>query len=308
MPPAFVNIFTFPPVVDNFFFLWHNIIVTLCLYHCMHKHPKTSERKDDMSKICKSCGKEYKGEFCEHCGYGDLNLKTHAADKYKTKTPVRYMTPEQKDEYYEALKQKQRERSRGGAKAHDPRQVRLLIIIAIVVGLLVFGTLFGTGALGFAEKNTDVIEKYFKAINDRDFDKYSSCFPSEIRKSIEQDLKDTGYSDKQYMDAYCADFAAEYGDDFRINYSLLKTEEMKTYDMTEYKSAYGSVPQIEEAYNVVTDVTFEGSKGSETFRMNCYVGRVGRHWKMFNLVYDAGTITTDMEIEGQQTENEDTEE
>lgn len=256
-----------------------------------------------MSKICKSCGKEYKGDFCEHCGYGNPDLKTKAAEKYKTKTPVRYMTPEQKDEYYEALKKKQQERARGGAKAHDPKQVRLLIVIAFAVALLVFGTLFRTGALGFGEKNTDVIEKYFKAINDRDFDKYASCFPPEIRKSIEQDLKETGYSDKQYMDAYCSDFATEYGGDFKIYYSLLKTEEMKTYDMTEYKTAYGSVPEISEAYNVVTDVTFEGSSGSETFRMNCYVGRVGRHWKMFNLVYDAGTITPDMEIEGQSAED-----
>ena len=257
-----------------------------------------------MSKTCKSCGKTYTGEFCEHCGYGDPNLKTHAADKYKTKTPVRFMTPEQKEEYYEALKQKQRERERSGKAVRDPKQVRLLIIVAVSVGLLVLGTLFGTGALGFKEKNTDVIEKYFKAINDRDFDKYSACFPDEIRRSIERDLKDTGYSDEKYMDAYMADFEAEYGDDVRINYKLLKTEEITDYSMADYKAAYGSVPQIAEAYNVVTDVVFEGSKGSETFRMNCYVGRVGRHWKIFNLFYDAGTITPDMEIEGQPSETE----
>lgn len=270
----------------------------------MQMQYKTSERKGSMSKICRSCGKEYKGEFCEHCGYGDPALKTHAADKYKTKTPVRYMTPEQKEEYYEQLKQKQLERRKSGKKARDPKQVRLLIIIAAAVGLLIFGTLFRTGALGIAEKNTDVIEKYFKAINDRDFDKYASCFPREIKNSITSDLKETGYSEKKYMEAYCSDFAAEYGQDFKIYYSLLKTEEMKTYDMTEYKTAYGSVPEISEAYNIVTDVTFEGSEGRETFRMNCYVGRVGRHWKMFNLIYDAGTITPDMEIEGQQEEED----
>ena len=191
-----------------------------------------------------------------------------------------------------------------GIRSLLPKQVRLLIIIAAAVGLLIFGTLFRTGALGIAEKNTDVIEKYFKAINDRDFDKYASCFPREIKNSITSDLKETGYSEKKYMEAYCSDFAAEYGSDFKIYYSLLKTEEMKTYDMTEYKTAYGSVPEISEAYNIVTDVTFEGSEGRETFRMNCYVGRVGRHWKMFNLIYDAGTITPDMEIEGQQ-EKED---
>ena len=47
---------------------------------------------------------------------------------------------------------------------------------------------------------------------------------------------------------------------------------------------------------VVTDVTFKGSKGEETFRMNFYVGKVGRHWKLFNLQYEPGIITPDMEI------------
>ena len=36
-----------------------------------------------MSKLCKSCGNYYEGDHCDKCGYGDPNLKTHAADKYK---------------------------------------------------------------------------------------------------------------------------------------------------------------------------------------------------------------------------------
>ncbi len=206
------------------------------------------------------------------------------------------MTPEQRAEYDEALRQKERAR-RNGVKTRDPKQTRLLVIVAVAVALVILGTLFGSGALGINEKNTDIIEKYFNAINERDFDRYAACFPKEIKESIEQDLKETGYSEEKYMEAYCADFAAEYGDDFKINYSLLRTEEMKDYDMSGYKAEYGSVPEIKEAYNVVTEVKFEGSKGSDTFRMNCYVARVGRHWKMFGLVYDAGTITPDMEIE-----------
>ena len=45
-----------------------------------------------MSKLCKSCGNYYEGDHCDKCGYGDPNLKTHAADKYKKPTkPERFM-------------------------------------------------------------------------------------------------------------------------------------------------------------------------------------------------------------------------
>ena len=57
-----------------------------------------------MSKICKSCGKEYKGEFCEHCGYGDPDLEIKAVKKYQTNKPVRFMTAEEKEEHYKNMK------------------------------------------------------------------------------------------------------------------------------------------------------------------------------------------------------------
>lgn len=50
-----------------------------------------------MSKLCKSCGNYYEGDHCDKCGYGDPNLKTHAADKYKKPTkPERFRTEEEK--------------------------------------------------------------------------------------------------------------------------------------------------------------------------------------------------------------------
>ncbi len=248
-----------------------------------------------MAKICKSCGKEFKGEFCEHCGYGDPNLKTHAADKYKSSTPIRYMTPEQKEEYYAALKKKEEERRlSGGKKKRDPKQVRLLIVIAAAVVLLIVGTLFGSGLLGFGEQNTDVVERYLHAVNERDFDKYVSCFPSDIKKDYEQDLADTGFSEKEYMDAFCSDFAETYGSDFVIEYNILNVKLLEEYSLDGYKEQYGTVPNVSEAYLVVTEVTYRGSQSSETFRYNCYVGKVGLHYKLFNIEYDPGIITTDM--------------
>lgn len=249
-----------------------------------------------MAKTCKSCGKEYKGEFCEHCGYGDPNLTVKAAEKYKTNTPVRFMTPEQKETYYAELKKKQAQQRSTGKRKKDPKMMRAMIITVIAAVLIIFGTLFGTGVIGFAEKETDVVEKYLKAINDRDFDKYASCFPNEMRKDYEADLTATGLSEKEYMDLFNADFAEEYGADFTITYTILKSDEMTEYSTDGYKEAYGTVPNISEAKLVITDVTFKGSKGSEKFRMNFYVGKVGRRWKLFNLEYDAGIITPNMEI------------
>ena len=55
-----------------------------------------------MSKLCKSCGNYYEGDHCDKCGYGDPNLKTHAADKYKKPTkPKRFRTEEEKGLYAE---------------------------------------------------------------------------------------------------------------------------------------------------------------------------------------------------------------
>jgi hypothetical protein len=259
-----------------------------------------------MAKTCKSCGKEYKGEFCEHCGYGNPNLKIKAAKKYKkSTTPVRFMTPEQKAEYYEELKKKRQE---GGKKKRDPKMVRLLIVLIIVALLVVFGTLYRSGVIGFNEQSTDVVEKYLDAINDRDFDSYVSCFPKEMRKDYENDLEETGYSEKEYMEAFNADFAEEYGSDFKIGYEIQSAKTITEYSTDGYTEAYGTTPDISEANIVIVDVTFKGSEGEETFRMDCYVGKVGRHWKLFYMQYEAGTITTDMEIANPEdyTDDEDT--
>lgn len=248
-----------------------------------------------MSKICRSCGKEYKKEYCEHCGYGDPNLKTTAADKYKTATPVRFMTPEQKKEYYDSLKKKEEERRKnGGKKQRDPKQIRLLIIVAAAVALLIFGTLFSSGVFGTGEKNTDVVEQYFAAVNERDFDKYVSCFTADMKKDYEQDLADTSFTKSEYMDAFCEDFVTEYGSDFLLEYEIINAKPLTEYSMDEYKSYYGTVPDISEAYTIIADVTYRGSKGSDTFRYNCYVGKVGRHYKLFNIEYDPGIVTADM--------------
>ena len=57
-----------------------------------------------MSKLCKSCGNYYEGDHCDKCGYGDPNLKTHAADKSKKHllypSSYTYSNPQIKDNLF----------------------------------------------------------------------------------------------------------------------------------------------------------------------------------------------------------------
>ncbi len=261
-----------------------------------------------MMKICKSCGKEYKGDYCEHCGYGNPDLKTKAADKYKkSTTPVRFMTAEQKAEYYEQKKREYAERTQNGKK-RDPKQTRILIVAAVGVAVLIFGSLFASGVLGFNEEPDIIVEKYLTAIDQRDFDNYVSCFPKEMKRDYEKDLADTGFTEEEYMEEFNSVFIDEFGDNFKLEFNILRTDKLEEFSLDGYKQQYGTVPKVEEACIVVTDVTFKGSNGSEVYRMDFYLGKVGRRWKIFNLQYEAGIITPDMEIndpEADQTEQAD---
>ena len=72
--------------------------------------------------------------------------------------------------------------------------------------------------------------------------------------------------------------------------------EKSEIDLTDYEAQYGSKPSISEAYVVICEVTYSGSKATEDFQYDCYVGKVSGKWKLFNVQYRAGTITTDMEV------------
>ncbi len=245
-----------------------------------------------MAKICKSCGKEYKGEFCEHCGYGDPKLKTHAADKYKKK-PSGYVPP---DERKGSKSGKTKSKGKSGKaknssrRQRDPKQVRLLIVLSIAVAVMIGWALIGSGIFGAGNSSAEVVDNFFKAVNERDFDKYAKCHSKEQKKAIIDDLRETGLTEQQYMDEFRAPFAEEYGSDFTVNYTILSTEKMTNYSMDEYREAYGTVPTISEAECVVLDVTFEGSAGSETFRMHAYCAHIGLSWRLMELGYAPGVI------------------
>ncbi len=248
-----------------------------------------------MSKICKSCGSYYDGDFCTKCGYGK-QTKSKALEKYKKYTkPERFMTDEEKKEFYDRQREKNKQKAQG--KRTDPHARRnALIIIAFVAAVVIGAVLIKNGTL-FSSDKTDVINQYFSSLSQRDFDSFTKCFPSEMKKEYENERETLGYSKEEYMREFLKDFTEEYGEGFSITVNCGKETALEEFSLSEYKNKYGSVPSVSEAYSVVADVTFSGSKKTDNFRYNCFVGKVRGKWKLFNLEYSAGIIDPTMEIE-----------
>lgn len=251
-----------------------------------------------MSKICKSCGKYYDGEYCPHCGYGNKDIKTKAADKYKAKPkPVRFMTEEEKQEYFNKLREEHEKKDTQPKKTNSNKG--LLVVVVIVAAAIIVAGLFKSGVISRGEK-TDVIEKYFTAITERDYDDYIDCFPNEMKEDYENDRDVLNCSKEEYMEQFVSVFKDEYGEGFSVSVKCGKETKLENYSMDEYKAAYGNVPSISEAYVVSATVTLSGSEKTNDEQFYCYVGKVRGKWKLFNLEYSAGTLTPDMQTNNTQ--------
>lgn len=253
-----------------------------------------------MSKLCKSCGQYYDGDFCDKCGYGNPELKTKAADKYKKPSKPKKFRTEEDQKLYEQWEKEKRDK-----RTASNSNVKFLIIVAVVVVGVIFAVLIKTGAI-FSRDKKDVIKNYFEAVQSGDFNEFVKCFPKEIKNSYLTDLKESGYSEEEYMKEYNKDFKESYGDDYKISVKFGKETKLDKddYDMSEYKKAYGSAPNISEAYEIVVYTTFKGSKGSEDAKLYLYVGKCSGGWKIFNLTQDNGIIDKSMELKDTESVND----
>lgn len=233
-----------------------------------------------MSKLCKSCGEYYEGEFCDKCGYGNPNIKTKSADKYKKyRKPERFRSEEDKA-YYKSIDDEQaksapRRAPKAGIKT-------LAIVIVIAVGLLIFA-LVRAGVI-FSESRDKVVEKYFSAIQSENFEDFISCFPSEIKADYENDLKQSGLAKDKYLGELYKDFEDMYGKGYKIEVKFGNEKELEKseYSMSEYKKQYGSAPSISQAYEMAVTVKFSGSKKKEEFPMYICVGKCSGKWKILS--------------------------
>ncbi|MBR6046314.1 MAG: hypothetical protein IKP47_11835 [Ruminococcus sp.] len=239
-------------------------------------------------KICRSCGQYYKGEYCDKCGYGKPEVKSKELEKLKKKTPkkpVRFMTPEE-------IQAAGKEKKQAAVRKQDPNARRnFLIVIALVsVGIIIW-VLISKGLL-FTNNRDDVIKQYFTALDTNNFDKFVDTLPSEIKDAYKDEKKQMGLGGEDYMLSFKKDLTEVYGAGLSIKVELGSEEQIDkgeiTEDLSGYKAAYGSAPSVSEAYIVNCEVTYSGQNKSETVEYDCYIGKVGWKWKIFNMEFKPG--------------------
>ena len=250
-------------------------------------------------KTCRSCGKYYDGEYCPHCGYGKEATASKELEKYKKyHKPERFMTDEEKAEYYKELKAANKEKSEK-AKAIDPNGRRnLLIAVAVLAVVLIFAVLIKNGVI-FKQEKTDVINDYCRALSEQDYDALIKCFPKEVKDSYEDERRSLKMDKDEAMDSFLSDLTALYGDGFTAEVSIGREEkvDIKELALDGYEQEYGRKPDVDEVYIVVCEVTYSGSLKSETVQYDFYLGKTANRWKIFNIQLRLGIIDPSMDIE-----------
>ncbi len=238
-----------------------------------------------MTKICKSCGKEYTGEYCEHCGYGDPELKTKAADKYKKiQKPLRHMTEEEKAQYYKEHPSAQKNTShKSGSKA---LKIATLFFCIALVAVIVLFVLYKRGYIFSGSDKREVAAKYFESISERDFDKFLSCFPEELKDTYEKEADKMGISDENALDTLYADYREKYGDNFKFTANIGKESKLEESVISdyekEYKSIYDSSIDVKEASVFSVDAKITGDKLTEQVYYEVYVAKIDGKWCVVN--------------------------
>ena len=233
-------------------------------------------------RICKSCGAEYKGEYCDKCGYGKPGVTSAALEKMKREgaKPVRFMTPEEKEAYYAELKEKNAGKKKAKKKVKASKGAVIMILLMAVIIIVV--SLFATGVISLGNK-TAAIESYFKAIEDKDYSAFSAALHPDIKKQYDNDIADLGATQDNYMsDYYCKDLDERYGEGFTIKAEPSDPEKLNEEDTKLIKDESG-VSNIKNPYTVDTKVTFSGSKLTETADLSIYVSNQSGGYKIFYL-------------------------
>ena len=238
-----------------------------------------------MPKICKSCGKEYTGEYCEHCGYGDPDLKIKATKKYETKIPERFLPPEEQERLAkERLAQGKRPKTKT-VKQKRNQKILLIVLVIAVVGIIFF-VLFNQGV--FSQNDPEeLVNQYFTSISEMDYDKYNACFSSDLAKENNKGIKSQGLDKDKAMETLYSDYINVFGKGFKSTVKIDETSDMDKGDIIEqemdYQDQYGKIVSIEEGKIVKTTVKFEGSKSSEDVKFEVYVARIGAKWCILNV-------------------------
>lgn len=252
-----------------------------------------------MPKVCKSCGKEYKGEYCEHCGYGNPDIEIKAAKKYKTKTPERFLPPEEQERLAkERLAQGKKPKTKTNKQKRN--QKILLIVLVLAVAGIIFFVLYNQGIL-FKNDPEELVNQYFTAISEMDYDKYNDCFTSELADANDKGIKAQDLDKDKAMETLYSDYINVFGKDFKTTVKIDNVSDMDQGELIEedlnYQKQYGKTLSLKEGKIIKTTVEFKGSKSSEGVEFNVYLGKVGAKWCILNVEEIDETQSTSAESE-----------
>lgn len=238
-----------------------------------------------MPKICKSCGKEYTEEYCEHCGYGNPDIKIKAAEKYKTKTPERFLPPEEQERLAkERLAQGKKPKTKTN-KQKKNQKIVLIALIILVVGIILF-VLYSQGIL-FKNSPEELVNQYFTSISEMNYDKYNDCFTSDLASANDKAIKDQNLDKDEALEMLYSDYINVFGKGFKTDIKIEKTSDMDKGEIIEeemnYQTQFGKIISIKEGKNIKTIVKFDGSKSTDEIEFNVYIGKIGSRWYILNI-------------------------
>ncbi|MCC8192076.1 MAG: hypothetical protein LIO41_03435 [Ruminococcus sp.] len=245
-----------------------------------------------MTKVCKSCGKEYTGDYCEHCGYGNPDLKIKSAEKYKqTQKPLKVMTDEERTEY----SKEQKEKRAGKKLPKKATKILSCIVGVLIVAAIVLFVLYRQGYIFNSVQKEDVAEKYFDSINSRSFSDFLSCVPPAVKEVYEDEAEELGLDDSNALDTLYSDMIEMYGDDFEIDTTLGKAktvddDAIEDYE-DEYKEYYDKSISVSQAYVISATATISGSLASDEVYYEIYTAKIGGKWYVVNVSQITPTVT-----------------
>lgn len=228
-------------------------------------------------KICKSCGKEYKSEFCEHCGYGKPVEKSCEYDKLKTNRQIKA------------------EHEEGKKKLTSKLTVLITAIVVCIVMVLLL--LYREGII-FSDKKEKAIEKYFTAISEKDYDKFLEALPKQMGDAYEANRKEQNVVKDEYIEKCYEDYFEKFGD-FSLIFKYGRQDKWSKEEIEETEKllneAYDSSFDISDAYTVRTIVEFKGDKATETYKYDVNVAKIGRKWYVTFVedIYDNTVVDMD---------------
>ena len=160
--------------------------------------------------------------------------------------------------------------------------VKMLAIIggAAVIGLIIIIALFSVLFGGGYKKP---VEKYFKAIQKADMDKYISVFPEEFAEGIEDEIDDDYDGDfEDYLDE-------DYGRNIKFKVKFEEKDEVKNRDIKFFEEMADA--DISKAYEVEFTLTVKGKEDDDELDFVAYVGKVdGEGWKLLMPPCEKGDI------------------